>query len=117
MKRDDADMMLRHAARLEPRSRTPWVPRSMVIELPLAQAEIWRRIAADYADNRHVIGYDLLNEPIPKDEEYSRLKFTSGSRYYKEVAAAIRHVDKNHHLFLSGAQWASNFAVFNDVNF
>jgi endoglucanase len=79
-------------------------------------AEIWRRIAAHYADNRHVIGYDLLNEPIPKDEEYSRLNYQL-EPVYKEIAAAIRRVDKNHLLFLSGAQWGGNFAVFNDVNF
>ena len=63
-----------------------------------------------------MIGYDLLNEPIPKDEEYSRLNYQL-EPVYKEIAAAIRSVDKNHLLFLSGAQWGSNFAVFNDVNF
>jgi endoglucanase len=76
--------------------------------------QIWRRIARHYARNRQVIGYDLLNEPIPN--EYLGLN-PELEPLYKEIASAIRQVDVNHILFISGAQWGSNFDVFRDVHF
>ncbi|HEV2213963.1 MAG TPA: glycoside hydrolase family 5 protein [Terracidiphilus sp.] len=87
----------------------PWLYTS-----PAAQQQliaIWRRIAAHYAANPTVLGYDLLNEPIPN---YPRLeKYNPDLEpIYRRVAAAIRQVDPNHVLILGGAQWDSNFAVF-----
>lgn len=72
---------------------------------------IWRRIAAHYANNSTVLGYDLLNEPIP---HYPRdLQFNKDLEpVYRKIAAAIRQVDHNHVLILGGAQWDSNFSVF-----
>ena len=72
---------------------------------------IWKRIASRYRNEPIIIGYDLLNEPIAhyfdKDHFNPRLE-----GLYKRIAAAIREVDKNHILFLGGAQWNSNFAPF-----
>jgi endoglucanase len=82
----------------------------------LRTAEIWRRIALHYANNRHVIGYDLLNEPIPNIEQYARLK-PELELVYKQIAAAVRQVDRHHLLFLSGAEWGYDFSVFTDVHF
>lgn len=79
-----------------------------------AQAEtvaIWRRIAARYANNPIVLGYDLLNEPIPQfpqDQQFNK----DLEPIYRKIAAAIREVDKNHVLILGGAQWDTNFGVF-----
>jgi len=74
-------------------------------------ANIWKRIAAHYANETTVMGYDLLNEPIATyfnaDEFNPYLE-----PLYKEITKAIRTVDKNHILFLGGAQWDSNFKVF-----
>lgn len=72
---------------------------------------IWKRIATRYANEPIIIGYDLLNEPIatyfsPDDFNYK----LEGA--YKRITAAIRQVDKNHLIFLGGAQWDSNFAPF-----
>jgi endoglucanase len=71
----------------------------------------WKRIAAHYKNETTVMGYDLLNEPIAtyfnKDEFNPYLE-----PLYKEITKAIRTVDKNHILFLGGAQWDSNFTVF-----
>ncbi len=57
------------------------------------------------------MGYDLLNEPIATyfnaDELNPHLE-----PVYKEITNAIRTVDKNHILFLGGAQWDSNFKIF-----
>jgi aryl-phospho-beta-D-glucosidase BglC (GH1 family) len=81
---------------------------------PQAQAEtvaIWRRIAARYADNPTVLGYDLLNEPIPhfpQDQQFNH----DLEPIYRKIAGAIREVDKNHVLIPGGAQWDTNFGVF-----
>lgn len=72
---------------------------------------IWGRIAARYAAEPIIIGYDLLNEPIAHyfkaDDFNPKLE-----GLYKRITAAIRQADKNHLIFLGGAQWDSNFAPF-----
>ena len=87
----------------------PWLYSS-----PEAQAHtvaVWRRIAQHYRDNPAVLGYDLLNEPIP---HYPQLhQFNQDLEpVYRKIAAAVREVDSNHVLILGGAQWDSNFSVF-----
>src|SRR5258706_7115918 len=72
---------------------------------------IWRRLAAHYRDEPAVLGYDLLNEPIPHFPKLAALN-SSLEPVYKKVAGEIRKVDAHHILFLGGAQWDSNFAVF-----
>ena len=80
----------------------------------LAQAntvDVWKRIAAHYASNPTVLGYDLLNEPIPhfaRDQQFNK----DLEPIYRKIAAAIREVDRNHVLILGGAQWDTNFSVF-----
>lgn len=74
-------------------------------------ASIWKRIAQRYSNEPIILGYDLLNEPIatyfdPNDFNYKL------EGVYKLITAAIRQVDKNHVIFLGGAQWDSNFAPF-----
>jgi aryl-phospho-beta-D-glucosidase BglC (GH1 family) len=79
-------------------------------------AAIWRRIAEHYAQNRQVIGYDLLNEPITDKAEYRRLEpMLEG--VYRDIAEAIREVDRNHILFLTGAQWGYRLDVFSAAHF
>lgn len=73
--------------------------------------EIWRRIAAHYAKEPMVLGYDLLNEPIPHFPQLSRFNGDL-EPLYRRISAAIRKVDRNHVLILGGAQWDSNFKVF-----
>ncbi len=73
--------------------------------------DIWHKIAERYKNEPMVMGYDLLNEPIAHyfkvDEINPYLE-----PLYKEITASIRMVDKNHLVFLGGAQWDSNFKVF-----
>jgi endoglucanase len=73
--------------------------------------DVWRKIAAHYKNETTVMGYDLLNEPIATffnaDELNPYLE-----PVYKEITQAIRSVDKNHILFIGGAQWDSNFKIF-----
>ena len=87
----------------------PWLYESSEAQLQLI--DVWKRIAEHYRDEEIVLGYDLLNEPIP---HYPQLqKYNADLEpLYKRVTAAIREVDTNHTIILGGAQWDSNFAVF-----
>jgi len=72
---------------------------------------IWRRLATHYRDEPAVLGYDLLNEPIPPFPRLAPLN-SSLEPLYTKLAGEIRKVDAHHILFLGGAQWDGNFAVF-----
>jgi len=87
----------------------PWLYNS-----PREQAHlvaIWQRLARHYKDNRTVLGYDLLNEPIPTYPRLAQFNVKL-EPLYKEVTRAIRKIDAHHILFLGGAQWDGNFSVF-----
>ena len=73
--------------------------------------ELWRRIALRHRDNPTVIGYDLLNEPIPHFVDTLRLNPLL-EPLYRRIVAAIREVDPHHLIFLGGGQWDTNFSVF-----
>lgn len=70
---------------------------------------LWKKLADQYKEETIVIGYDLLNEPLPhylkNKEELNQLL----EPLYKKITTAIREVDKNHIVFLGGAQWNTNF--------
>jgi len=73
--------------------------------------DIWRAIAGHYRDETTVLGYDLLNEPIPP---FPRLRQYNErlEPLYRRMTKAIREVDPNHTIILGGAQWDTNFDVF-----
>ncbi len=74
-------------------------------------ASIWKRIASRYKNETIIIGYDLLNEPIA--HYFDKDKFNPLLEpLYRQITKAIREVDKNHIIFLGGAQWNSNFQPF-----
>ncbi|NUN69242.1 MAG: cellulase family glycosylhydrolase [Bacteroidetes bacterium] len=85
-----------------------------LFESPAAQQltiDLWKEIAARYAKETIVIGYDLLNEPIAT--YFDAARFNPGLEpLYKRITAAIRQVDTSHIIFLGGAQWNNNFSVF-----
>jgi endoglucanase len=72
---------------------------------------LWRNIAARYRDQPIVIGYDLLNEPIAPYSDIASLN-PRLEPLYRRITSAIREVDRNHIIFLGGAQWDGNFQVF-----
>jgi endoglucanase len=74
---------------------------------------LWQKIAAHYRDETAVLGYDLLNEPI---SPYSDVAYLNPrlEPLYRDIVAAIRSVDRNHAVLLGGAQWNTNFAVFDE---
>jgi endoglucanase len=71
---------------------------------------IWQKIAARYANELAVMGYDLLNEPIAHFFDTAQLN-PKLEPLYRRIVTAIRVVDKNHLIFLGGAQWDTNFKV------
>jgi len=73
--------------------------------------DIWKKLADIYKDETIVIGYDLLNEPIAHYFDAEKLN-PNLEPLYKRITTAIREVDKNHIIFLGGAQWDTNFNVF-----
>ena len=87
----------------------PWLFKSSQEQQHLIA--IWRRIAARYVNEPVVLGYDLLNEPIPPYDHLEELNPLL-EPFYKTLSAQIRKVDQNHILILGGAQWDTNFAVF-----
>ncbi|GAA4318746.1 hypothetical protein GCM10023149_16980 [Mucilaginibacter gynuensis] len=77
----------------------------------LLTMRIWKDIAKHYKNEPIILGYDLLNEPIA---HYFKADYFNPhlEPLYKEITAAVRSVDKNHLIFLGGAQWDSNFKPF-----
>ena len=75
--------------------------------------QLWVAIAERYRDEPTVLGYDLLNEPLPNEWQH---------RYpdelialYKRLTAAIRAVDDRHLLMYEGSHWATNWSIFTEV--
>lgn len=76
-------------------------------------SDIWQEIAERYANNTTIIGYNLLNEPIPHyfvDDNLGQYL----EPLYKKITKAIREVDNNHIVFLGGAVWETDFSIFTE---
>jgi endoglucanase len=76
-----------------------------------ATIDVWTRIAQHYREEPAILGFDLLNEPLPQ--------FPGTPNYnprlaalYRRIVTAIREIDKNHIIVLGGAQWDTNFGIF-----
>ena len=75
--------------------------------------EVWRLLAVRYRNETVVLGYDLLNEPIPNEWQH---QFADElTRLYKELTAVIRSVDPNHLIVYEGSHWATNWDIFTEV--
>ena len=85
-----------------------------LFENPISQErtiQLWKKIADRYKNERCVIGYDLLNEPIAHFFDQNKLN-PMLEPIYKRMTAAVREVDTNHLIILGGSQWDGNFSVF-----
>jgi endoglucanase len=86
----------------------PWL-----FESPSAQEQllaVWRNLARHYRDEPVVLGYDLLNEPLPPFPSWEKYK-PALEPLFRRMLAEVRAVDSNHIVFLTGANWDSNFKV------
>lgn len=72
---------------------------------------LWARLAKHYRNEPAVLGYDLLNEPIPNWGGYESFHPLL-EPLYRRIATAIRAVDPHHILILEGAEWDGDFTVF-----
>jgi hypothetical protein len=67
-------------------------------------ASLWKRVAAHYADEPWVAGYDVLNEP-----NWNLPGGTALRDLYEQCTDSIREVDTEHLLFFEGNWFANDF--------
>ena len=82
----------------------------------------WQEVAARFADNPKVVGYDIINEPwFGNHDLLDPEGFESDvlTPFYQAVTEGIREVDSNHLVFLEpsavkGLGWAGGLEPFGD---
>ena len=74
---------------------------------------LWRDLATRYASETVVLGYDLLNEPLPNEWQHSH--GDELAQLYRELTAEIRAVDPDHLIMYEGSHWATNWDIFTEV--
>ena len=75
---------------------------------------LWHRLAARYAGNPYIIGYDLLNEPLLR--RYKGIDERDLRRLYVELTQTIREVDRDGIIFVEGDDWAQNFRALEPID-
>ena len=78
-----------------------------------ATVDLWRALAARYRQRTAVLGYDLLNEPLPNEWQHTFPDQLVA--LYKRITAAIRDVDPDHLIMYEGTHWATNWDIFTEV--
>ncbi len=96
-------------ANIDDSANYPWLFQSQPSQAEFL--DIWTRIAAHYSTNPTILGYDLLNEPLPAIATLAPLHSLL-EPLYKRATAAVRTVDPNHVIILGGANWDGDFTVF-----
>ncbi|MCD6539177.1 MAG: cellulase family glycosylhydrolase [Candidatus Omnitrophica bacterium] len=71
---------------------------------------LWEYLADNFKEEKAIIGYDLLNEPVIEKKRINILK-----KFYKELVKAVKAVDKEHLLFLEGNLWAQEIGFLRDL--
>ncbi len=67
---------------------------------------IWKEIASRYANEKVVMGYDLINEPVlPSGHSTTELR-----ALYIAISQAIREADVNHVIIVEGNIYATDFS-------
>lgn len=74
---------------------------------------LWREIARRYRHDTTVLGYDLLNEPLP--EQWQHVYPRELIDLYTDLTAAIREEDPDHLIMYEGPQWATDVSIFTRV--
>ncbi len=74
---------------------------------------LWEQIAERYRDETVVLGYDLINEPLPN--EWQHIYKDELAELYRDLTQAIRQIDTNHLLVYEGSNWATNWEIFTEV--
>ena len=71
---------------------------------------LWEVLADKFKNEKSLIGYDVLNEPVLGDKSTDVLK-----KFYKVVIKHIEAIDKNHLIFLEGDIWAQRIDFLKDL--
>jgi endoglucanase len=74
---------------------------------------LWRDLATRYASETVVLGYDLLNEPLPN--EWQHTYADELAELYRDLTREIRAVDPDHLIVYEGSHWATNWELFTEV--
>ncbi len=74
---------------------------------------LWRDLATRYAGETVVLGYDLLNEPLPNGWQHTYADQLA--KLYRDLTAEIRTVDPDHLIVYEGSHWATNWDIFTEV--
>ena len=74
-------------------------------------AALWKAIAHRYRSEAQVIGYGLLNEPVPNRH------ISQWQDLAQRITDSIRTVDRNHLLFIERANWVKGSPETPDLNF
>lgn len=74
---------------------------------------LWRALAERYAGDTTVLGYDLLNEPLP--HEWQHTFADELVALYRDLTREIRAVDPDHLIMYEGSHWATNWSIFTEV--
>ncbi len=75
-------------------------------------ADLWKTLAARYADEKWIGGYDLINEP-----KWDDLLTNNNADLWNlliRITDSIRTVDENHMIIIEGNIWANNYTGFPD---
>ena len=72
--------------------------------------QLWTDLARHFAGNHTVMGYDLLNEPLPNEWRFSLTPRLVD--LYQRLTHAIREVDQDHLIVYEGTHWATDFSMF-----
>lgn len=83
-----------------------WLKKSFRIQT----VKLWEKIATIFKDEDALLGYDILNEPVIKDDNTKII-----ADLYSEIIKAIRSVDKKHIIFLEGDIWAQRIDFLKDL--
>lgn len=70
---------------------------------------LWEFLSDRYKNEEAIAGYDLLNEPVLNDHALL-------NRFYRELIARIRRIDRQHILFVEGVRWSQDIDVLEDFN-
>lgn len=74
---------------------------------------LWRNLAARYAGESAIAGFDLLNEPIMKKNMALAPQLVP---LYLRLTSAIREEDPGRVVIWEGTHWATDFSVFGSLN-
>lgn len=74
---------------------------------------LWTELALRYRGEPTILGYDLLNEPLP--HEWQHRYPAELVAVYRRLTAAIRAVDPDHLIMYEGSHWATNWDIFTEV--